>query len=119
MVAMKLRNEDVVKTPDIDVFASETDLALVQALVDDVGVDVVLNKVFGFDNKKPYRKGDGNWYDILECEHVNRQGKRVKGKRYMGVERTDLTWLRGAMASEAVKIAARDPDMLAELAAMR
>jgi hypothetical protein len=119
MARARVTNEMVDKTPDVDVFASETDLALVQRLVDDFGVERVLIEVFGFNNKKPYNKIDGSWYEMLDCEHINRQGVRVNGLRYSGIERSDTKWLKGAMASEKVKMMARDPTMLGELESLK
>lgn len=119
MAEVRLPNHMVDKTPDVDVFASETDLALVQRLVDDLGVEKVLVEVFGFNTKKPYSKADGSWYEVLDCEHINRQGKRVKGLRYSGLERTDVKWLKGGMASDRVKMMVRDPTMLGELESLK
>jgi hypothetical protein len=119
MAFAKVTNEMVDKEPDVDVFASETDLALIQSIVDDVGVEQVLIDVFGFNKKKPYSKIDGSWYEVLDCEHINRQGNRVKGKRYSGFERTDVKWLKGAMASEKVKMMVKDPTMLKELEGLK
>jgi len=91
---------------------------LVQKLVDDVGVESVLIEVFGFNIKKPY-SDEGGWYEVLDCEHINRQGKRVKGLRYSGLERTEAKWLKGGMASDRVKMMVRDPTMLGELESLK
>jgi hypothetical protein len=119
MAWLKFKDSDVNPTVDVDVFCSESDLAMIQSIVDDVGVEVVLNKVFGFDNTKHYSKVDGAWYEAIDVEHINRQGKRVKCVRYSGFERTDKAWLKGAMASDMVKTMVKDPFMLKELEGLK
>ena len=102
----------------VPVYVSETDFDLVPAvrhLHEKFGVENCLVLLWGFD--KNYNGGD--FYEVEECEHVNRQGGRVTGKRYSGAERLDSDWLSGNMASDAAKLAAKgDISLSRELASL-
>ena len=78
----------------------------IQECINVLGIDEVLYQI-GFD--KEYKSSDNthNFYQILECEHVTRTGKRVFGKLFISRERTDKGWLDSGLASEDAKMVAR------------
>lgn len=112
------------------VYCSNTDLKLVQPLIDSIGLEQVLEKVFGFDKNQQLdnNKGDdllgelseSGWYRIKHCDHVNRQGDVVSGIRYTGYERSDKSWLANNLASDEVKLFAKgDASLIDELVSLR
>lgn len=104
----------------VPVYVSEQDLndEHVSKMVDRFGIDVVLNKLFGFDKDEFVSDEHPYFYEVIECEHRQRMHphKIVKCKRYSGIERLDKEWIKGGMASDEAKMSARnDKDYLNEI----
>ena len=99
------KGSDKLGSPSI--FISEYDLADedIQVCIEVLGLEEVLYQI-GFD-KEHWCNETNSFYEVLECEHVSRSGKRVKGKRYSGTERMDKSWLESGLASEDAKAMAR------------
>ena len=89
------------------IFISEYDLQDedIQVCIEALGLEEVLYQI-GFDKERWVNETD-SFYEVMECEHRSRSGKIVKGKRYIGSERTDRAWLDSGLASEDAKMVAR------------
>ena len=132
---------DVKKKPSANmlknsVFVSETDLDMLPQLTklkDMWGLDWVLVNCWGFNpdevvyddsiSDRPVdlsQQAQATFYTKSWCEHVNRQGKRVKAIRYCGIERQDKDWLEGGNASDEAKMFAKqDLSYLKEIGNLR
>lgn len=120
MTRKVVRGPDRIPPPERSV--SFSDLTLgdkdIQAVLDKCGVEYVLVNLWGFD-KNFKADTPEKFYEVKECQHVNREGKRVTGKLYIGVERLDDEWiLHGAPSERAKLVAKRDVSLLRELSSM-
>lgn len=99
------QGNDRIDAPSI--YISEYDLKDedIQLCIEALGLDEVLYQI-GFD-KEHWFESSNTFYEVMDCEHITRGGKRVKGKRYSSVERLDQQWLDSGLASDECKIAAR------------
>lgn len=97
-------NDNLASPP---IYVSEHDLQDedIQVCIEALGLEEVLYQI-GFDKERWANETD-SFYEVMECEHRSRSGKIVKGKRYIGSERTDKTWLDSGLASEDAKMVAR------------
>lgn len=115
-----VRGPDKIPAPERVVSFSDLDAgdAKIRTVLDKLGVDFVLEKLWGFDTK--YKSGTENkFYELKYCEHVNREGKRVEGPLYIGVERLDDEWILEGAPSERAKLAAKqDLSLYRELSGM-
>lgn len=102
-----VRGGDKVAPPSIFVSECEvaTDDARIQAVFDKLGLEYVLEKLWGFDIN--HTTESGNFYEAITCRHRTRGGKVVDGVRYSGIERTDDEWILQGNPSDEAKIAAR------------
>lgn len=104
----------------VSVYVSDADLKdeQIAKVVDKLGLDVVLTELFGFDKDEVLCDEEPYYYEVMDCEHRQRMYpfNIVKGKRYCGIERMDKKWLSGPMASDEVKMSAKnDKDYLSEI----
>lgn len=92
--------------------------AKIKKALDRLGVDFILEKLWGFDTK--YNSGtEHKFYELKNCLHVNREGKKVEGPLYIGVERLDDEWILEGAPSERAKLAAKqDLSLYRELSNM-
>ncbi|QIW91585.1 thymidylate synthase [Acinetobacter phage vB_AbaM_P1] len=120
MTKKLVRGPDKIAPPERIVSFSDLTLgdAKIQKVLDKCGVDFVLINLWGFDKK--FKAGTPEkFYEVKECQHVNREGKRVTGKLYIGVERLDDEWiLEGAPSERAKLVAKQDLSLLRELSSM-
>lgn len=71
---------------------------------------------FGMDTRFVYEEQDGEEDEKGKgIQHMNRQNKVVKCKRWVGVERTDEEWLKSGHASREAKDKASGSKLLADL----
>ena len=81
----------------------------IQECIEVLGLEEVLYQL-GFDRTYSSVENTHGFYEVIECEHVTRTGKRVFGKLYISRERTDPEWLMSGLCSEDAKMAAKkDP----------
>ena len=78
----------------------------VQECIEVLGLDEVLYQI-GFDKEYSSPENTHGFYEVLECNHVTRSGKKVFGKLYISRERTDESWLQSGLCSEEAKMAAK------------
>lgn len=102
----RVKGNDFISAPAI--YISESDLQDEQMVVavKRLGLDAILNKVCGFNDKNVV-EGSDKFYEVMKCKHRNLQGELVDCNRYAGVERIDDDWIENGNPSEDAKIAAR------------
>ena len=78
----------------------------IQECIEVLGLDEVLYQI-GFDKEYSSSENTHGFYEVVECNHVTRSGKKVFGKLYISRERTDVAWLQSGLCSEEAKMAAK------------
>ena len=78
----------------------------IQECMEVLGLEEVLYQI-GFDRDYTSLENTHGFYEVIECNHVTRSGKKVFGKLYICRERTDSAWLQSGLCSEDAKMAAK------------